>query len=230
MVHVGNGIYMVSEFKSCMDRVKATLKDRGIRFDMRVLHTAHCNKEALDDVLNGSMDHKGVHYKAVIEHAAALLKKNEARRFRADARRAVDHDFDIYYKLLNAANREGKGRDGQEIGMLNSIVKTGALESMKVDGEVCGFNISEADDKEITIKSDLKKETVKYSLTKRQRKILDLLKKDTAMTYVDLAKRTGRSRAAVSKDVARLKELGLLKRVGSDKTGHWVASLPSSKS
>jgi DNA-binding Lrp family transcriptional regulator len=60
--------------------------------------------------------------------------------------------------------------------------------------------------------------------------MLDLLRKDTAMTYVDLSKRIKCSRAVIAQEVARLKELGLLKRVGGDKTGHWVASLPSSKS
>jgi predicted transcriptional regulator len=73
-------------------------------------------------------------------------------------------------------------------------------------------------------------EAEEATLTKHQLKLLDLLRMDAAMTYADMARHTGRSRAAVSKDIARLKELGLLKRVGSDKTGRWVASLPSSKS
>jgi biotin operon repressor len=77
---------------------------------------------------------------------------------------------------------------------------------------------------------DVLTEAEEATLTKHQLKLLDLLRMDAAMTYGDMARHVGRSRAAVSKDIARLKELGLLKRVGSDKTGHWVASLPSSKS
>jgi predicted HTH transcriptional regulator len=82
------------------------------------------------------------------------------------------------------------------------------------------------DDSQQTVLTEAEEAT----LTKHQLKLLDLLRMDAAMTYADMARHTGRSRAAVSKDIARLKELGLLKRVGSDKTGHWVASLPSSKS
>jgi predicted HTH transcriptional regulator len=41
------------------------------------------------------------------------------------------------------------------------------------------------------------------------------------MTYVDLSKRIKCSRAVIAQEVAQLKKLGLLKRVGSDKTGYW---------
>ena len=52
-------------------------------------------------------------------------------------------------------------------------------------------------------------------------KIVSMLKKSPNLTQNGMAKALGISRQAVQKHLARLKEIGRLRRVGPDKGGHW---------
>ena len=54
----------------------------------------------------------------------------------------------------------------------------------------------------------------------RQR-ILELLRDEPKLTRNDLAVRTGITPDGVKYHLARLKKAGLLRRVGSDRAGHW---------
>ncbi|MFH1505980.1 MAG: winged helix-turn-helix transcriptional regulator, partial [archaeon] len=58
-------------------------------------------------------------------------------------------------------------------------------------------------------------------LTKRQVVILLLIKKDKYVPITELARISSISTTAVEKNINRLKEKGLLKRIGPDKGGHW---------
>ena len=68
-------------------------------------------------------------------------------------------------------------------------------------------------------------ERVTEKVTERQdeveQKILNILKKNLDMTYVDLSAKLNISRKTVSQKIKKLKERGVIVRVGSDKKGYW---------
>ncbi len=52
-------------------------------------------------------------------------------------------------------------------------------------------------------------------------KILEHIHINPQYTLTELAKQTGYSRSWIAETMKRLQEQGIIKRVGSDKTGHW---------
>jgi len=74
-----------------------------------------------------------------------------------------------------------------------------------------------------TVKDTLKdtvKDTVKFSLS--QKRIIDEIKAKPDITAEELSIILKINLRNTKKNIAKLKELGLIKRVGSDKTGYWV--------
>jgi len=63
-------------------------------------------------------------------------------------------------------------------------------------------------------------ETVKVSDI--QEKILQILFENEDITYEEIAKKMGISRATVGRHISILKKNGILRRVGEDKNGHWI--------
>ena len=61
----------------------------------------------------------------------------------------------------------------------------------------------------------------KESSQKSSQKILELMKQNPATTTTELAQLLNISRRAIAKQIALLKEKGLIRRIGSDKGGHW---------
>lgn len=59
------------------------------------------------------------------------------------------------------------------------------------------------------------------NLSSKEIQILELLVEDPAYTYQALADKLGIGRKAVFGRIKKLKEKGILERVGSDKTGYW---------
>ncbi len=57
-------------------------------------------------------------------------------------------------------------------------------------------------------------------LTDRQNEILSIIQKNNKIGYRDIAKELGINDSAVKKHMNKLKELGVLKRVGGTR-GHW---------
>jgi Fic family protein len=51
--------------------------------------------------------------------------------------------------------------------------------------------------------------------------VLELIKATPDISYDELVKKTGRSRATIKRMIKRLKQEGYISRVGSDKTGYW---------
>jgi fido (protein-threonine AMPylation protein)/DNA-binding HxlR family transcriptional regulator len=51
--------------------------------------------------------------------------------------------------------------------------------------------------------------------------ILQQLQQNPNANYAELAEKTGYSAATIKRHIQELKKLGLIKRIGSDKTGHW---------
>jgi ATP-dependent DNA helicase RecG len=58
-------------------------------------------------------------------------------------------------------------------------------------------------------------------LNKIQQEMLDAILKDRNITHEALAEKVGISVRNTEKNIAHLKEEGLLKRIGSRKTGYW---------
>jgi len=68
--------------------------------------------------------------------------------------------------------------------------------------------------------NDTPSDTVK--ITASQQKALNALKEKSDLTASQISKKIGVSEATVKRAFAALKAAGLIERIGSDKTGHWV--------
>ena len=55
-----------------------------------------------------------------------------------------------------------------------------------------------------------------------QKRILDLIRQNPHVTAAEIADQTGTPRRTVENNLKKLKERGIISRVGSDKTGNWV--------
>jgi len=55
----------------------------------------------------------------------------------------------------------------------------------------------------------------------RLNKLLDLVKSDNKITISKIAKKLDVNEKTIKRDISKLKESGKLKRIGSDKGGHW---------
>ena len=59
-------------------------------------------------------------------------------------------------------------------------------------------------------------------VTDNQKKIIDYLKENNRITTAELAQKVGISQRKVKENIRKLKEIGLLSRIGSEKGGYWV--------
>ncbi|OGJ22329.1 hypothetical protein A3K73_03795 [Candidatus Pacearchaeota archaeon RBG_13_36_9] len=58
-------------------------------------------------------------------------------------------------------------------------------------------------------------------VTENQARILELIKQNQFITVIELAGLINISRKSVLENISKLKQKGLLKRIGPDKGGHW---------
>ena len=65
-------------------------------------------------------------------------------------------------------------------------------------------------------------------LPELQKSIIDNMSKNSRITYVQLADITGKSRESIRKNIKKLKEAGLIQRIGPDKGGFWQILIGSS--
>ena len=63
---------------------------------------------------------------------------------------------------------------------------------------------------------------------KRLRVIMELIKSDTGISMLVLAKKIVVDHKTFKRDITKLKTRGLLKRIGPAKGGHWVVNEPES--
>ena len=61
-------------------------------------------------------------------------------------------------------------------------------------------------------------------ITDFQVQLLGIIQANPAISYDNLAKLTEKDRTTVMRNIGKLKYIGILKRVGSRKTGHWEVS------
>ncbi len=69
-------------------------------------------------------------------------------------------------------------------------------------------------------------EKLHENLSGLQKKIVELMRADPKITYDELIKSTNKSREGLRKNIQRLKEAGIVKRIGPDKGGHWKVIEP----
>ena len=62
---------------------------------------------------------------------------------------------------------------------------------------------------------------VNLPVNKIQAELINLLKENPSYTYDDLAEKISRTRETVRVNLRKLEGLGVIKRVGADKNGHW---------
>lgn len=61
--------------------------------------------------------------------------------------------------------------------------------------------------------------------TDKEKIIIDMMKKDNKISISKITEETGYRARTVKNYIAKLKEKGFLKRVGSEKSGHWELSV-----
>ncbi|MEO5344091.1 MAG: winged helix-turn-helix transcriptional regulator, partial [Gammaproteobacteria bacterium SHHR-1] len=62
---------------------------------------------------------------------------------------------------------------------------------------------------------------IKASLSAIQVQLLDFIRSNPTISYDELAEMTQKDRTTVMRNIGKLKDVGILRRVGSKKTGHW---------
>jgi predicted HTH transcriptional regulator len=63
--------------------------------------------------------------------------------------------------------------------------------------------------------------TVSATVNPTQRKILEEIEKKSSITYDQLAERLEKERTTIYRNIKKMAELNIIKRLGSDKNGYW---------
>ena len=92
------------------------------------------------------------------------------------------------------------------------------LPNVKWTGETADAAASEMSDKHDGVNVG---ENDGATLSPTQRKVLEHLRENGALSAADLANAIGKTQRTVERALAELKAKGFLARVGSDKTGYW---------
>ena len=82
------------------------------------------------------------------------------------------------------------------------------------------LTLSVTSDEDVPV-NDPVNDLVNDPVNKIQSDILNILKKNNSATYAQIARKVNISEATVKRNLKKLQELKLIKRIGSDKTGHW---------
>ena len=83
------------------------------------------------------------------------------------------------------------------------------------------MTVRKTDGKDTKKDTDRVTEKVTEKVTENQRKILSAITQNPQVSQVQIARTVGISRTHVAKNLKKLAEMGLVKRVGPDKGGHW---------
>lgn len=75
--------------------------------------------------------------------------------------------------------------------------------------------------KEIKVHFDPINDPLKMKLTKIQTLLLEILRENPLMDCEGVAAKLGKDRSTVKRNIQQLKSLGILRRLGSKKTGYW---------
>lgn len=90
--------------------------------------------------------------------------------------------------------------------------------------EICGgirVTVRKTDGKDTKKDTDRVTEKVTEKVTENQRKILSAITQNPQVSQEQIARTVGISRTHVAKNLKKLAEMSLVKRIGPDKGGHW---------
>ena len=76
---------------------------------------------------------------------------------------------------------------------------------------------SQKDHSKVTVKS----QKSHSNITKNMNYILEIIKDDPYITTIEIAKKLNLKRETISRNISKMKVLGLIKRIGDDKGGYW---------
>ena len=68
---------------------------------------------------------------------------------------------------------------------------------------------------------DGKNPPINLPINSTQKSLLELLIENNVYTYDELSAKIGKTRETVRENLKKLQELGLIRRVGARKNGHW---------
>ncbi len=77
-------------------------------------------------------------------------------------------------------------------------------------------------DKNLPVNDTVKiTQKITVKITVNQQKIIDAIKENQFITQDELSTIVGIARLNINKNMKKLQEQGIIKRVGADKNGHW---------
>ncbi|MDI6794978.1 MAG: winged helix-turn-helix transcriptional regulator, partial [bacterium] len=62
---------------------------------------------------------------------------------------------------------------------------------------------------------------ISASLSELQQQIITFISIDPGISYDEMAQRLGKHRTTIMRNIGRMKDIGILLRIGSKKAGHW---------
>jgi ATP-dependent DNA helicase RecG len=132
----------------------------------------------------------------------------------------MPHNPDIANAFFKSGMTEACGRGIEKI--INSNVGAGKPKpEFEIIGEDSGLRVTFYSDANITV-NDTANITVKIKLNKTQNKIIALMAKKPSVTAEMLSAEIGITVRNIKANIKKLKEAGLIDRVGADKNGDWV--------
>ena len=69
--------------------------------------------------------------------------------------------------------------------------------------------------------NDTKDDTINDTKENREQDILNVIRRNKYSTRETISEELGISTATVGRELQKLQKIGLIKRIGSNKTGHW---------
>ncbi len=94
-------------------------------------------------------------------------------------------------------------------------------ESNELKNRYCHIKYNEERGLKSVQKINNSPEKVTEKVTETQKKILEILKTNPYITQTELAEIVGISRIHINKNMARLRDMKVIIRIGGDKGGHW---------
>ena len=123
-----------------------------------------------------------------------------------------------HFNMLGEIEKYGSG-----VTRVIGLFQEAGLPVPRIEEIGCGIRVTvwKAVDKDTEKDTDRVTEKVTEKVTENQRKILSVVAQNSRATQDEIAQMVGISRVHTAKNLKKLAEMGLVKRVGPDKGGHW---------
>ena len=126
-------------------------------------------------------------------------------------------------KICDACKENGNPLPHYQIDGNDFTVVFDAVEGTVKDGLIYRNELAPGQNTRDSVREKQSKATEKATekLTENQKKIMEELAKNPSITQNELAKIVRIHRVSVSENMTKLQKLGMIRRVGGDKGGHW---------